>query len=173
MDLKTERLWLRSPQASDTSALIALWTDPEVTHHLGGPRDPAKLRERIAADLATSSPPKFDLWSLVERSSGEVIGDCGLKAKEVDGQAEIELVYVLARRAWGRGYATEIGIALREFARSDLSLPRLIALIEPEHAASARVAEKAGFVLEKTTTRPGGRIMRVYAIQLKDASSLP
>jgi hypothetical protein len=59
----------------------------------------------------------------------------------------------------GRGYATEIGLALRDYAFGALGLTRLISLIEPENAASRRVAETMGLRYEGDTVRPGGRTM--------------
>lgn len=105
-----------------------------------------------------------DLWPVVEKATGKVIGHCGLLQKEVDGQQEVELVYVFARASWGRGYATEAAMALRDHAFGQLGLQRLISLIEPENAVSERVAIKVGMRLEKEVVRPGGRTMRVYAI---------
>jgi RimJ/RimL family protein N-acetyltransferase len=52
--------------------------------------------------------------------------------------------YVLARDAWGRGYATETLLAMVEFGRS-LGLRRLHTICHAEHGASARVLEKGGF----------------------------
>jgi len=36
--LETERLILQPVQASDIPALVDLWSDPDVTRHMGGPR---------------------------------------------------------------------------------------------------------------------------------------
>jgi RimJ/RimL family protein N-acetyltransferase len=57
--------------------------------------------------------------------------------------------YVLARDAWGAGYATEALAAMRDLA-TRLAVDRLYALCHPEHRASARVLEKCGFLLEGT-----------------------
>ncbi len=37
--LETERLILRLQQVSDIAPLVDLWTDPEVTRYIVGPRD--------------------------------------------------------------------------------------------------------------------------------------
>jgi RimJ/RimL family protein N-acetyltransferase len=101
----------------------------------------------------------------VERATSRVIGECGLIEKEVEGRPELELVYVLAPDAWGRGYATEAAAAVRE-AAEDAGVPRLIALIDPGHPASARVARKIGMSLEREVIRPSGAVRQVYAIAL-------
>lgn len=55
--------------------------------------------------------------------------------------------YVLARDAWGKGYATEALAAIVAIAQN-LRVERLYALCHPEHPASIRVLEKCGFRLE-------------------------
>lgn len=162
--LETDRLLLRRQRAADVPALVDLWTDPAVTRYMGGPRDRERMQtvfEEIAQDPAAET---YDLWPTIEKSSGRVIGNCGLTDKEVDGRHEIEVVYVLAAGAWGRGYATEIARALVTYGFEERGLSRIIALIEPENGASARVAEKAGLTFEKDVIRPGGAHRHVYAI---------
>jgi ribosomal-protein-alanine N-acetyltransferase len=162
MHIETPRLLLRDMRADDIAALVALWSDAEVTRYLGGPRKPASLRETFEETLALGPEP-YDLYPVVEQASGAVIGHCGLLDKEIEGVVETELVYVLARAYWGQGYATEMARALVEDAFQRQGLTRLVALIEPGNAASERVAVKVGMSLEKDVLRPGGRTMRLYA----------
>jgi RimJ/RimL family protein N-acetyltransferase len=55
--------------------------------------------------------------------------------------------YVLARDAWGRGYASEALQAMVSLAPG-LGFVRLQAMCHVAHRASARVLEKGGFTLE-------------------------
>jgi len=169
MPIETERLLLRPMQAEDIPALVALWMDPDATRFMGGPRERAFLEQTFAEDLANPTPPVYDLWPVIERASGQVVGNCGLLDKDVDGVTEIELVYVLAPAYWGQGYATEIGQALVDHAASTLALPRLIALIDPGNAASAAVARHTGMRHERDVIRPGGKVVQVYALTLTPA----
>jgi ribosomal-protein-alanine N-acetyltransferase len=164
MEIETPRLLIRSLQLADAEALVAIWADPQVTQFMGGPRDRAEVQRLVEEGAQLPTPREIDLWPVVEKSSGRVVGDCGLVNKEVDGQNEVELIYVLERDSWGKGYATEAASAIMRYAFVELGLPRLICLIDPENVASERVAIKLGMTLEKETVRPGGRVMRVYAI---------
>lgn len=170
MQIETERLVIRSLEVADASPLAAIWSDPDVTRHMGGPRDFADIREGLEEDARAGAQAEIDLWPVVEKSSGRVIGHCGFLEKDVDGQAEIELIYVLASDSWGKGYATEASSALRDYGFHQLGLRRVIALIDPENLVSARVAEKIGMEFESETQRPGGKIMCVYSIQLECGS---
>jgi len=115
---------------------------------MGGPRDFAAIREGLEEDAQAGDQAVMDLWTVVEKASGQVIGHCGLLEKDVDDQAEIELIYVFASDCWGKGYATEAALALRDHAFHRLELRRIIALIDPGNPASVRVAEKIGMQLE-------------------------
>lgn len=53
------------------------------------------------------------------------------------------------------GMATEAALASRDVAFESYGIERLVAVIEPENAGSIRVAEKAGFRLQRNTTYKG------------------
>jgi RimJ/RimL family protein N-acetyltransferase len=163
--LETERLILRYQHREDISFLVDLWTDPEVTRHMGGPRDRDWLQTVFEETAQDPSAERYDLWPVIEKKTGAGVGHCGLLEKEVEGRTEIELTYILASTAWGKGYATEIGRALREYAFEELGLDRLIALIEPENIASERIAVKVGMQFENEIVRPGGLVRKVYVIE--------
>jgi RimJ/RimL family protein N-acetyltransferase len=166
MHLETERLLLRPIQTADIPALVRLWSDPDVTHFMGGPRDRESLEAAFEDDLIARSSSDYDLWPVIEKSSSQLVGHCGLLDKDIDGRPEVELVYVLAKSAWGKGYATEMALALKHHAERHMELPRVVSLIAPENVASQRVAERAGMCFVKAIARPGGEVMRLYVVDL-------
>lgn len=167
--LETERLYLRRQRASDIDALTDLWSDPQVTIFLGGPRDREWLRKVFEETARDPFAEKYDLWPVIEKATGPVIGHCGLLDKDVEGRTEIELNYILSPSGWGKGYATEIGQAIIDYAFDKLQLKRLIALIEPENQPSKRVALRLGMHLEGEIIRPGGALREVYVIEAQTA----
>lgn len=95
-------------------------------------------------------------YAVVEKRGHAVIGYCGLFFfPDINGQAEVEIGYRLARSAWGKGYATEAARAVRDFAFADLGIKRLIAIIDPANVASIRVAKKIGMKYEKEVMLEG------------------
>ncbi len=168
--LETERLLLRRQRASDIAFLTDLWADPKVTRYMGGPRDRDSLRSVFNETAHNPCAERYDLWPVVEKETGQLVGHCGLLDKEVDGRTEIELTYILSPSVWGKGYATEIGQAIKQLAFEKMGVKRLIALIEPENGPSERVAIRLGMALEKEIVRPGGALRKVYAIEAEDES---
>lgn len=138
-----------------------MWVDPDVTEHLGGPRPYQEMITGFLEDAAAPPNPE-DLWPLELLETHEVIGHCGLVAKEVEGTVEYEVIYVLARDARGNGYATEIANGIIEYAFHDRDHDRVIAMIHPDNQPSARVAERAGLTFERETVRPSGKRLGVY-----------
>ena len=76
------------------------------------------------------------------KETGEVIGFCGIKYLPEINLPEVGYRYL--KEYWGRGIGTEAARACVEFAREDLGISKLIALIVPENVGSIRVAEKLG-----------------------------
>ena len=169
--LQTDRLCLRRIQTSDISTLVDLWCDPDVTKHLGGPRDREKIKPLFEEDAENPFANEYDLWPVEEMQTSEVVGYCGLLEKEVDWKDEIEINYIFKPSAWGKGYAKEIGKAIIEYAFIEKKLERLIALIKPENEVSEYVAKKIGMKYEKEVVRPGGANRSVYVIEVEDQKS--
>ncbi len=135
---------------------------------MGGPRERDWLQTALEETAQDPYAEQYDLWPVIEKETGQVVGHCGLLDKEVEGRKEIELNYILALSAWGKGFATEIGQALMHYAFERMGIERLIALIEPENEASERVALKIGMRFDKEVVRPGGAIRKLYVIESKD-----
>ena len=163
--IETSRLIVRPLEMTDVPALVAMWADGDVTRYMGGPRDRDDVERSLEAKAVLSQPEDLDLWPIIKKASGELVGQCGLLRKTVDGESEIELVYVVAKEAWGQGYATEAAVAICSYALGQLGCARLIALIDPDNTASERVAVKIGLAHEKDTIRPNGRPLRVYVLR--------
>lgn len=164
MILETERLLLRPIQYTDVNVLASLWTDPEVTRFMGGPRDFQEIHKVLLEDVQAEIRPKFDLWPVVEKETHRVIGHCSILEKEVDGKNEFELIYMLEKSVWEKGYATEIAVCIKNHAFKQLGLNRIIALIDPMNPASARVATKVGMRYEKDVVRPTGKTMQIFVL---------
>jgi RimJ/RimL family protein N-acetyltransferase len=61
---------------------------------------------------------------------------------------EVELGYIVAEPARGRGVATELLRLLTAWALDELGAQRVVLIVDVENAASSRVAARAGYVRE-------------------------
>jgi ribosomal-protein-alanine N-acetyltransferase len=145
---ETSRLVLRKPILAAAEAIFIRYaSDPEVTRYLGWPMH--QCVDDTKAFL-TFSDAEWSRWSagpyvIESRSGHELLGGTG-----VGFETPLRAVtgYVLARDAWGNGYATEALTAIVDIAEA-LGVIRLYALCHPDLPASGRVLEKCGFRFEQ------------------------
>jgi len=83
---------------------------------------------------------------MANQGETQLLGSTGL---EFETPETAVTGYVLAKDAWGRGYATEALTAMVTLARN-LGVARLCAQCHCDHAASIQVLEKCGFRSEGT-----------------------
>lgn len=136
--LHTSRLSLRAYAEADRSSFIATYTDPEVMRAVDGALDEATAGALFDGILSGKRVRVFAGWCATH--GGETVGH-GALLREGD---DLAIGYILPRRHWGRGYATEIAVALVSYARDTLGRARVIATTDVDHIASRRVLEKAG-----------------------------
>ena len=104
----------------------------------------------------------FRIMLLTEKPTGEVIGFAGLSPCDALGADDFEIGFVLARRAWGRGIATEIGEAQLAFGFEQLKCGRLLGLVDPRNAPSIHALEKLGMRHLETIADPRRGSRSVY-----------
>jgi RimJ/RimL family protein N-acetyltransferase len=160
--LETERLLLREWRADDLDGYAAMSRDPEVVRHVGEPQDRTASWRGMALHAGHWALRGYGNWAVERGEDGELLGRVGLWQPE--GWPGLELGWMLARHAWGRGYATEAARAAMAWAWAELGAAELISLIRPENARSARVAERLGF-RPLRVDELGGRRVAVYGIE--------
>jgi RimJ/RimL family protein N-acetyltransferase len=153
--LATRSLLLDPLTHDDYGWLAGLYGDAEVMRYIGtGVRTEEQSRKNLDWLLGQSERLPFGYWVVRERGGGERLGGAILMVRR-EGAA-VELGFLLARAAWGRGFATELARALVDHAFGELQLPELEAFTHPENAASAAVLRKAGLREAGPTTGPYG-----------------
>src|SRR2546430_15872352 len=150
--LRTEALLLDPLAREDFSWLFALYADAEVMRYIGrGVRTEEESRRNLDWLLAHGERLPFGYWVLRERATGDRLGGAVLMIRR-EG-APVELGFMLARPAWGRGLATQVARALVLHAFADLSLSEPQGFTDVENGASAAVLRKAG--MRDTGLPPG------------------
>ena len=142
-EILTERLRLRPWRTNDAPAVRRMFSDPEVGEFVGV-RDTLEVAEElVAGHLEHQAQHGFGQWAAEERETGELVGEIGLQLLEQTGP-EVEIGWVVARPAWGRGYATEASRKWLEVGFAELGLDEIVAVIRRENEASHRVARRLG-----------------------------
>ena len=150
--IETERLILRKPSTDDAEAIFTRYaSDPDVTRYMGFTRHSSK--DATLGFLGRNDEEwkrnGTGAYVVVSRDEGTFLGGTGL---HVETPYRAATGYVLAKDAWGRGYATEALGAMVALA-SGLGIVRLYALTHTDNRASWRVLEKCGFLREGVLRR--------------------
>ena len=147
--IETRRLLLREITKNDLAAVHEYASDPEVTRYmLWGPNTEEETRLFIQRTIeAQREDPRvnFNLLAVL-KVENQVIGGCGLDYSPAT--LEGRFGYLLNKKYWKMGYATEIANGLVNFGFETLHLHRIVATCDVENLASAHVIEKTGLVLE-------------------------
>lgn len=146
--LTTERLILRPAQASDFPFVAGMWADPDVVQFLGKPRSQQDVWAAMARYTGLWSLIGYGYWVAVERDSGNPVGEIGFADFKRDMVPDIsgrpEAGWLLAKSAWGKGYAGEATRAAHAWL--DQTHPgRSTCIINADNTPSIKVAERLGY----------------------------
>jgi ribosomal-protein-alanine N-acetyltransferase len=145
--VETRRLVLRKPRPEDAEAIFHRYSsDEDVVRYLSWPKHRSVRDTEMFLAFSASEWERWPAgpYIIVSRETGSVFGSTGF-GFETSHRASTG--YVLAKDAWGKGFATEALGCVIEIARH-LELVRLYALCHTENLASCRVLTKNGFCRE-------------------------
>jgi len=145
--IDTTRLYLRPVAKEDLGALCLLDTDIEVRRFFPeGALTPFHIKQEIERFIHEWETLGFGMFSIFEKKNNQLIGRGGF-AKLQSG--EVEMGFLFLKERWGQGFATEVSIALLEWAKIHVPAPRIVAFAPLHHLASLRVIEKSEMVFFK------------------------
>jgi aminoglycoside 6'-N-acetyltransferase len=159
--MQTDALLLSPLSPSDYGWLCELYADPEVMRYIGtGVRNP-KVAATALDKMLVARPPS-GYWTLRDRETMEPVGGVMLMVRK-EG-SPLELGFLLAKTAWGRGLATQAVRAILANAFSGHGVPLIEAFTDARNEASAKVLRKAGFRDLGLTAGPYGGQDRKWSV---------
>jgi ribosomal-protein-alanine N-acetyltransferase len=170
--IRTERLLLRPFEGQDRDAFATIAADPEVAGPLGG----ARIQAPEYFDAMREFWARHGNGQLAIVADGALVGRVGLRRQppewEHPMQGEVEVGWMLARSAWGKGYATEAARAMLAWGFETLNLPQIWSWTAVGNLRSRAVMSRLGLarVPERDFDTPGAaaddplRLSLVYVI---------
>ena len=146
--LQTERLLLRELNPDDAENFYKLNLNPNVIKYTGNSAfkdiDEAKEFLENYQDYKLNG---FGRWAVIEKSTNEFLGWCGLKYdKNLD---ETDIGFRFFEEHWNKGLATESAKACINFGFENLNLKSIVGRAMSENIASIKVLEKIGLKFER------------------------
>ncbi|WP_329741023.1 GNAT family N-acetyltransferase [Dyella sp. A6] len=142
--IETARLRLTALTEKHFNDYASMLADPDSTRWIGDgqPLDRTNAWRSLAMLIGHWQLRGYGMWALELKDTGEFIGRVGLFHPE--GWPDLELGWMLKPEHRHRGFATEAGNAVLDFAWNKLHAPRVISLVRIGNDASDRVAERLG-----------------------------
>jgi RimJ/RimL family protein N-acetyltransferase len=130
--------------AQHAPALSAAYNDPANAPLMGhtSPMSPADVIESYAQGI------KKGMRAFLLFQNGELVGDADLRGIK-GGRAEFAFMIAMPS-AQGKGLGTKFALMVHDFGFRELELRRIYASVSPQNAASLRVFEKLGYVVDKS-----------------------
>ena len=164
----TPRLRLRPWTNDDYEPLVELFAKPEFwwfPMRRGLTRPEAALY--LIRRLGEQNRGQWVDWVAEEGKTGRLIGHIGFGVPDAVPEILpcVEIAWRLDPDCWGRGLATEGAEAALHHGFTELGLAEVVAICEPENAASVRVAEKLGMRFDRQAKdHTDGFPLRIYRL---------
>jgi len=139
-----KHITLKTFTSADINDFMEWATDDEVTKHMMWNSYAARSEaESFFTNLVEKHP-----WFKAICLDKKVIGSITLDKGKGIHSCKAELGYVIARKYWGNGCATQAIKLAIETGFNDLDVERIEAYVDPTNIGSQRVLEKNGFLRE-------------------------
>ena len=162
---ETERLQFRNLLASDFDAWLPFHQDPRSSQFWEGLPDKPEVacQQQFARAFERYEKDLGGMNAVVLKTSGKLIGLCGLLIQVVDGIEELEIGYSILPEFWQKGFATEAAKKCKEFAFENNLAESLISIVQVDNHPSQKVALNNGMFLDKTTVYLNNQV-HIYRI---------
>ena len=169
--IESQRINLRRFNEEDLANLIELESDPEVMRFTGPGRALPidTIKERLAV-LLKEENGDFGVWAAELLGGGDFVGWFMLRKTNLDAP---ELGFMLVKRQWGKGLATEACRALLAYGFKKVGLEKIVAVTNPDNLASIKVLEKSGMVFKEKITLRSSKLNKDILVNYYEAFSGP
>lgn len=161
MILATERCIVRETTVDDVDSFYEIYREPSVTEYMEGLYEDRDAEIAYVQDYIRNVYRfyGYGMWTVLEKTSGKVIGRAGLSWRE--GYDIPELGFVIGVPWQRQGYAFEVCRAILDYGRKELGFVSFQALIMEENEKSRLLCEKLGFVKNETVEAGGMKYERM------------
>lgn len=147
--IETDRLLLREFLPSDDAGMFELDSNPEVHRYLGNKPVTHIDQSRVYIENVKQQYRDYGTgrWAVILKETNEFIGWSGIKfiKDPINNHHDFhEIGYRFIEKHWGKGYATEAGMAFVDYAFNEMKVKTLYAYADVGHKGSRKILEKLG-----------------------------
>ncbi|ETZ22110.1 GNAT family N-acetyltransferase [Pedobacter sp. V48] len=139
---QSQNILIREFIPEDKQLFALLFEDEEVTRYIPQ-RSTAQYLELFDSTIADYSKGPLGRWGIFDTHSRDFIGMYLTRHFEYVAD-QVEIGYVLAKKYWGKGIASEASSALIEYCFRNTDTNQVVAVTDLDNIGSQKVLEKAG-----------------------------
>ncbi len=143
---KTDRLIIRETKVEDVDRFYEIYSEPDITAYMEDLYEDINDEREFAKSYIDNMYKfyEYGMWTVCLKD-GTIIGRAGLCHREINGELELEVGYVIDKAYQNKGYATEAINATLDYARNRLEVNKINAFIRKGNKPSVAVVQKLGF----------------------------
>ena len=145
---ETDRLILREMQLADLDSLYEVYDTLRDCPYI------EPLYERAEEEEFTRQYIKnmygffeHGLWLVIRKEDNKVIGRAGIENREIDGELQKELGYLIGKPWQGKGYVEEACLAILDYVKERELCSYLFLCCHQKNIPSISLAQKLGFTV--------------------------
>ena len=151
IEIKTDRLILRPLDISDLETVHIYASDNENTLYMywlpnNTKEETTEFLDNVTLEWKKESPNYYEFAIILD---GLQIGAISIALDDTKNVGE--LGWIINKKFWERGIATEAAFAIKEFALTSLHLEKITANCDYRNVASYNLMQKIGMTLENDT----------------------
>ncbi|WP_390405300.1 GNAT family N-acetyltransferase [Lacticaseibacillus jixiensis] len=160
MIYQTKRLYTRPLTDADWSNLARTLQDPQAMYAYAHAFSNQEVTDWLGNQQRRYRADGFGLWALIRKQDDQFVGQCGLTMQTWQAQPVVEIGYLLERRYWHNGYASEAAQGAKAYAFNDLAVSGVWSIIRDNNYASMNVAIRNGMLVQ------GRQVKTYYGLQM-------
>ncbi|MEH6941345.1 GNAT family N-acetyltransferase [Bacillus sp. JJ722] len=142
--LETKRVYLREMTQDDYDQLCEILQDEDVMYAYEHAFCDEEVQTWLTNQLKRYDQYGFGLWAIIDKQTDAFVGQAGLTMQRIENTEKLEIGYLLKKKYWHQGYATEAAIACRDYAFNELNYDYVTSIIRVNNFASQAVAKRVG-----------------------------
>lgn len=172
---ETERLSFRPVDKADFDTWLPFFKMKNIYKYLW--LDETKSEQELCEFwfekcLARYEEDRGGLNAVILKSTGEMIGKCGLLVQDIEEEKRLEVGYSFLPQHWHKGYATEAAIFAKNFGfinEYDKHFnSNILSMVHVENEGSAKVARNNSMKFEKQVPGLGQNVFDIFSITRKE-----
>lgn len=147
MIFETTRLTLHRLTEADRPDLCEILQDADTMYAYEHAFSDQEVDDWLNRQLARYAKDGFALWAVRRKEDGAFVGQIGITMQDLGDKMVPEIGYLLKRKYWHMGYATEATLGCRDYAFRTLGMGEIYSIIRENNAPSRAVAERGGMTV--------------------------